>query len=370
MSTATPPDQSSLAARLADLPWLNRLRDAVADAPAYLVGGTVRDLLLDRPRVDIDIAVEGDVGPIAARLGGEVTAHERFGTAVVRVDDLELDLARTRSEVYARPGALPEISPAGIDEDLARRDFTINAMAVPLVAPRLIDPHGGSSDLGRGLLRVLHSASFGDDPTRALRAARYAARFGFSLERGTEALLRSADLSAVSGDRAQAELTRVAAEPSAARGFGLLAEWGLIELSEQELELIASVELVLQLPAWHNVARREDAVLSVVRNRSGRAADLAAIDPHLPSAAVQAARAATPVELVLSRAMGGEWLDRYVEEWRHVKLSITGDELVAAGIPQGPAVGRGLAAALAAKLDGEISSPTEELDVARAAARR
>ena len=148
-----------LAERLAALPGIERLREAAAGVAAYLVGGAVRDLLLGRPRADIDVAVEGQVEALAERLGGEARTHERFDTASVRVDGLEVDLAATRSETYAHPGALPEVRPASLADDLSRRDFTINAMAVPLAGdPELIDPHGGLEDLGRGELRVLHPA--------------------------------------------------------------------------------------------------------------------------------------------------------------------------------------------------------------------
>ena len=156
-----------------------------------------------------------------------MTAHERFGTATVRVGDLVVDLARSRAEAYEHPGALPAVTPAPIAEDLARRDFTINAMALPLTGEaELIDPHGGLDDLRAGRLRVLHEGSFVDDPTRALRAARYAARFGFGLEPRTEELLRAADLSTVSDDRVQAELRRIAAEDDPAAALALILAWG------------------------------------------------------------------------------------------------------------------------------------------------
>src|SRR5512134_2481200 len=159
---------------------IEELRRAAGNEPAYLVGGAVRDLLLGRTRTDLDLAVDGDVGAIARALGEDVTTHERFGTATVRVGDLVVDLARSRAESYERPGALPAVTSAPIAEDLARRDFTINAMAVPLTGKaELIDPYGGLEDLRVGVLRVLHERSFVDDPTRALRAARYAARFHF-----------------------------------------------------------------------------------------------------------------------------------------------------------------------------------------------
>ena len=174
--------------RLRALPGLDRVREAAAGTATYLVGGAVRDLLLGRDRTDLDIAVEGDAAAVGRRLGGEVRTHERFATATVHTAGLELDLATSRSESYPEPGALPEIQPATLSEDLARRDFTLNAMAVPLAGdPELIDPHGGLEDLERGALRVLHDGSFVDDPTRALRAARYAARYGFDLDAGHRA---------------------------------------------------------------------------------------------------------------------------------------------------------------------------------------
>ena len=127
--------------RLGALPGLDRVREAASGTATYLVGGAVRDLLLGRDRTDLDIAVEGDAAAVGRRLGGEVRTHERFATATVHTDGLELDLATSRSESYPEPGALPEIQPATLSEDLARRDFTLNAMAVPLAgdAPRAPD---------------------------------------------------------------------------------------------------------------------------------------------------------------------------------------------------------------------------------------
>src|SRR3954452_22209108 len=162
-------DPDRIAERLAALPGLDRTREAAAGTPIYLVGGAVRDLLLGQERTDLDIAVEGDASALGRRLGGEIRTHERFATATVHTDGLELDLATARSESYPEPGALPEVRPATLTDDLARRDFTLNAMAVPLAGdPELIDPHGGLADLERGTLRVLHERSFVDDPTRTL----------------------------------------------------------------------------------------------------------------------------------------------------------------------------------------------------------
>ena len=203
-------------------PELTRVRSLDGD-PVYLVGGAVRDLLLERNRADIDLVIEGDAAALAGRLGAEVISHERFGTAKVKLDGHEVDIASARSESYAHPGALPAVEPkAKLADDLKRRDFTINAMAIPLQGePRLIDPHRGQADLAAGLLRVLHDGSFIDDPTRAIRAARYAARFGFTLEQRTAELFGDTDLGTVSADRREAELLRLAGEDEATRGFAL-----------------------------------------------------------------------------------------------------------------------------------------------------
>lgn len=376
-----PEDAVRLAERLAALPGVDRVREATGEQPVYVVGGAVRDLLLGRERLDLDLVVDGDAEALARHLGAEVVAHERFATAKVTVDGVELDLATARAESYPRPGALPEVRPARIADDLARRDFTINAMAIPLHGEvRLIDPHGGRADLERGQLRVLHERSFVDDPTRALRAARYAARFGFSLEPETGALVRRADLGTVSEDRVEAELLRLAGEPRARRGFELLEEWGLIELPRGAGELIDAVAELVQRPPWSEVVERQLAIHAAATGHApgtaGRLGDLlasarelASAAPARPSEAVELVRGRGGVELALARALGAEWLDRWLAEWRQVRLEISGEDLLRAGVPEGPAIGRGIAAALRAKLDGEASGREAELRAALAAAR-
>lgn len=360
----------SLAEALRDAyPELDRV--AAAGACVYLVGGAVRDLLLGRGRADIDLVVIGDPYDLAAVLGAETRAeHERFGTAKVTLDGQELDLATARTETYARPGALPTVAPAdSIEADLGRRDFTVNAMAVPLSDPgELIDPHGGRADLEAGLLRVLHPGSFRDDPTRAVRAARYASRFEFALEPETAALLRDADLDTVSDARRDAELYRLAGEASAPRGFGLLAEWGLVALREGGAELARAASAVLESEAWRGEAARADVVLTAALGPVGGEVELAAANPGRPSQAVDLAGGRRTIELVLARALGAEWLDDYVSRWRLVALEIDGADLIAAGVPRGPQLGRGLQAALNAKLDGEATDREQELAVALAAA--
>jgi tRNA nucleotidyltransferase (CCA-adding enzyme) len=368
-----PDEQASpqrLAEALASLEGIERIREAAGDAPAYLVGGAVRDLLLGDRRVDVDVVIEGDVAEVAARLGGELVSHARFGTAKVRAGELVADLAAARSESYPRAGALPEVSPATLAEDLARRDFTINAMAIPLQdEPRLIDPHGGREDLERRALRVLHEHSFVDDPTRAIRAARYAARLGFDLEPESERLIRETDLGTVSGDRREAELYKLAAEPRARRGFELLDAWGLFSIDDESAELVDLVAELLSGPSWSEVSERAPAVLAAARGQVGLGPLLAAHAPPRPSEGVELARRASGVELAIARALGARWLDDYVRRWRHVGLEITGEDLLAAGVPEGPAVGNGLRSALARKLDGEVEGREQELSAALEAAR-
>jgi tRNA nucleotidyltransferase (CCA-adding enzyme) len=351
-------------------PELEAVREAGGD-PVYLVGGAVRDLLLGRGRVDVDLVVEGDAATLAERLGAEVRSHERFATAKVRLDGHEVDIASARSERYPQPGALPVVEAAAtVEEDLGRRDFTVNAMAIPLAgAPRLIDPHGGQADLTAKRLRVLHPRSFEDDPTRAIRAARYAARFGFELEPETERLLRTTDLDTVSADRREAEMLRLAAEPSAPEAYRLLGEWGLVELREGGVELARRVGELMEMPLWELRAERDRVVHAAATGEPGGEVELAAAAPSRPSEAVALTTAYGAVEMVLARAHGATWLDDYLEKWSQVELEIDGNDLIEAGVTEGVAVGRGLAEAKRRKLDGEIEGRERELEVALAAAR-
>src|SRR4051812_4821478 len=164
------------------LPGIDAVRQIAERIPTYLVGGAVRDLLLGASGADLDVAIGGDAAALSEIPGYRPERDELFLTGRLEVGDEKIDIAQTRAESYPRPGALPAVRPAPIAEDLARRDFTVNAMAFPIAEDaELLDPHGGLEDLRAGRLRILHDESFVDDPTRALRAARYAARFGFEL---------------------------------------------------------------------------------------------------------------------------------------------------------------------------------------------
>jgi tRNA nucleotidyltransferase (CCA-adding enzyme) len=206
---------------------------------AYLVGGPVRDLLLKLPNLDLDIAVEGNGIRLAdawaaLHRGALVTRYPAFKTATVRLPDGRLiDFATARRETYARRGAYPAVEPSGIQDDLFRRDFTINAMAIAIDPEnwgKIIDPFGGQADLLSRKLRVLHEKSFLDDPTRILRAARFKARLGLMVEPKTSKLLRSAIkikvLDTIKPQRYLKDFNKVLKEPNSVEAVECLKAWG------------------------------------------------------------------------------------------------------------------------------------------------
>ena len=191
--------------------------------PIYLVGGAVRDLLMDEPVADLDMTVESDASTVAhalaAKLSGRVVARSQFGTFKVEMAGESVDVVTSRRETYRRPGALPTVSPSSIDDDLRRRDFTINAMALRL-APEpvvILDPCQGQDDIRSRTIRVLHDGSFRDDATRMFRAVRYKQRLTFRLSHDTEALLTSnvSYLDTISGDRLRREMSAIFKEEKA-----------------------------------------------------------------------------------------------------------------------------------------------------------
>lgn len=191
---------------------------------AYLVGGTVRDIILGKGHIDVDITVEGDairLGKIAANeTGSDIAVYKGFGTCKLSFGDgFKVDLATARRETYRRPGAMPAVKPSTLKEDLKRRDFTINSMAVSIMPKdfgRVHDPFNGAGDIRSAVIRVMHSKSFIDDPTRILRARRFSARFGFKIEPKTDALMKKAlinrALDTVSAGRIQKELMLISKE--------------------------------------------------------------------------------------------------------------------------------------------------------------
>ena len=363
-------DPARLEEQIDSLPAIRQLSQIAERVPAYLVGGVVRDLLLGREVADLDVAIEGDPEALNDLPGFSLERDALFLTGRLEQGDVKIDVAQARSESYPAPGALPEVRPASIAEDLARRDFTVNAMAFPLSGAReLLDPHNGLEDLRAGRLRILHENSFVDDPTRALRAARYAARFGFELEPETERLLREADLTTVSEDRIGKELGHIGGEEDPAAALRLIVEWGVLpSLDPGAPDRVDEVSRLASSPPWSDWVDRELAVMLAIVRPLPQIRELASATPERPSEAVRLAATWDPAQLLVARALGAEWLDRYAADWRHVRLAITGEDLLSAGISEGPGLGRGLEAALSGKLDGEISGREEELRIALAAA--
>ena len=401
---------ANLSDRVAAMPGMSELLPSLEGlAPIYLVGGAVRDLLREQPPLDLDLAVEGDAEEVAravaGRLGGTAVAHERFGTATVRAGSLVLDLAQTRRECYPAPGALPEVEPAGLREDLGRRDFTVNAMAVSLTAPevgKLHDPLRGGDDLEAGAIRVLHPRSFLDDPTRLLRALRYGARLGFELDPETERLAREAAeagvFASVSGPRIRDELMDLLAGPEAPAAVARMRDLGLSSALHPALDAdpdrvagaaLGSAETGAD-PALAALAalccsapdeleefvshlslegRPREAVLRAARHGP----DLAeALRGDLRPSELHALLGGEPPEsLALALGLGapGERVLRYLSDLRGTALEITGWDLLAAGVPGSPAIGRALEETLRRKLDGELSGRDAELRAAIELAR-
>jgi tRNA nucleotidyltransferase (CCA-adding enzyme) len=406
--------------------WLFRIVGKVAESrgvTACLVGGGVRDLLLGRVAPDVDLAVEGDGIRFAERLadevGGRLVRHTRFGTA--SIEDARshggvwlgrIDVASTRREEYRGPGHLPRVAPARIEEDLARRDFSINAMAVTLSAGRfgrLLDPHGGRADLERSRLEPLSPLSFVEDPTRVFRAARYCARLGARLgPRGRRALgvaRRAARLTggfpALSGERLRAELDLVAKEQRVWDAARRLLRWRALELwdpryrvTSRSLGRIAGAE---RLARW---AERAGVVLDVselalaallvdqdvsVRQRclerlaftggprTRLVAALTGARPTAralarvglrPSAVAARLRAVSRTGVLAAWLVGGrrsrrrvEW---YLAEGQAARPRLRGEDVVALGVPPGPQVGAVLGALRDDRLDGKLRSEADE----------
>ena len=383
------------------------VQDAQGEALAiYLVGGSVRDLLLNRPTLDVDLTLEGDAPALARRVAiglGDVRCivHSAFGTATLKGADFRLDVATARVETYERPGALPSVRPGSLQDDLFRRDFTVNAMALALTGDQrgaITDPFNGNGDLQAGLLRVLHEASFRDDATRILRAARYGSRLSFRLESNTMRWLRRdvAYLEAISGPRIREELARLWREPQPERILLRLSELGALQAIHptlsfdasqaeafaklREIDATPSHTVYLALLAWEASRpeamvlatrlalnkRETEAVRAVPKVRALERALSAEVRPSLavkllspfPSATVWALAAA-------GQESARQQASRYLRRWRYLKPSLDGHAILALGAIPGPQVGQVLRRLKAAKLDGEVRSRRDEERLAR-----
>jgi tRNA nucleotidyltransferase (CCA-adding enzyme) len=415
---AAPPERPGpvLTNELAALERLQPVFEAVAAVSepfegVYLVGGTVRDILLGERSFDVDIAVEGDAialaHALAAVLGGRVRPHEKFGTAVVVYgEDERVDVVTARTEFYDAPAVLPTVEHASIREDLFRRDFTINAMAVSLKGAdlgRLVDPFGGRGDLESSTIRVLHNLSFIDDPTRIFRAIRYENRYGFRMDEHTLRLARGTIEMGLVGDLSSArlrdELVALLEEGEVEHSILRLAELGAdgaihphLAADEEAVGLLRRLRELrdrygLAIPSWRlglvalarrlppnevydwlqrlKVRRRDaEAVAAAVTvgpriverlQDDAEPADVVALaDPYGPDAPLYA--------LALAELPP---LQAYFERLRDVRLEVSGADLAELGLEESPRVGEVLAELRRRKLNGELDGRDSELAAAQ-----
>ena len=390
---------------------------AARQMPLYLVGGLVRDLLLGRLATDFDLVVEGDAiilaKALAAQHGGRVTAHVRFGTAQWFLPDSDgraLDFISTRSETYNHPGTLPTVKPGRLADDLARRDFSINTLAVRIDGEHwgeLHDEMDGLNDLKHGLVRVLHPQSFQDDPTRLFRAVRYEQRYGFQIAPETLVLIPPARhlIASLSAERLRHELDLILGEEQTVAMLNRLAELDLLEPVDPALawnktereRFLRGLSLALDgyskaIPPsagksflnWHfwllDLATAD--IQSLERRLHFHAKLLvsllaaSALFADLPSLAgmVKPSQCVTRLEdlpltavyavfLSIPDGQARQNLHNYLETWRHVKPKTNGHDLKKRGLLPGPRFQQILTRLRQAWLDGEVKTELQEMEL-------
>jgi len=393
---------------------LNLLREigeisAARGENVFLVGGVVRDVILERSNLDMDLVTEGKAISFARQLSKikdwDIKTHPRFGTAKLTHEDFSLDLVTARFETYSRPGALPTVERGTIQDDLARRDFTINAMAIhlnPDLFGELLDPHEGQNDLQHKLVRILHTGSFSDDPTRILRALRYEQRLDFKLEPDTEKLVRKHldNLDTVTGERLWSELELILQEEYPEKALKRADELGVLQqlypklkgdkwlaekfaqardLHDKSLSL-ASIYLSLlcyrlndeeiescitrfKMPGWAIRTLKD----TIQIKKSIPQLDKAVLNPsdiyfelqHRAPETIMSTSVASHSLVIQQR------LQLYLNELRYVKPALSGEYLKNMGTPKGKKVGQILLALHAARLDSKVSNLEEEKTLAR-----
>ena len=371
---------------------------------AYLVGGAVRDALLGLPVHDIDITVVGltlcVAQNLADALGGVIVARSQFNTFAVDAPDRRLDFAMARQETYQQPGALPTVSPGTLRQELARRDFAVNAMAVSLNAEswgELHDPLHGMDDLRDGVIRVLHDGSFADDATRILRAVRYAERLGFRLDANTArlAMQDTAYICTISGARLRDEFVRVLSEGRAVSILEMLNNLGALQAIHRSITLDAcglaalrraaadyadTPTLLLSILAYDMTsADKADFIrrlrlpsrLAQIITDTGLAKSRVRHDPSsdvLSRSEIYMRLRALDETAVLGcslreeNSIVGRRLTLYLDELRYIKPVLDGDDLIALGVPQGRLIGELLNDLLKARLDGQVKTRQDEID--------
>jgi tRNA nucleotidyltransferase (CCA-adding enzyme) len=402
--------------------------------PIYLVGGFVRDIILNRPSPDIDLVVEGDALEFASILkknyGGKVTSHKKFGTAkwwpleetqnkdsaIIPIAENQLgdlpssiDLISARTEFYEKPTALPTIKKGSIKLDLHRRDFTINTLAVRLDGDNFgaVNDHwGGLNDIEKKKIRVLHSLSFVDDPTRMLRAIRFAQRFGFEIEQRTLQLIREAAplLDDVSGERIRHELDQILVEDNSITMLGQIDEIGLFNHIHSSIPWNKNIKNRLEklfsftpTSGWANYLPTDQYKATIqsayitwflklseidiqkitsrlrlkndLRDKLLAAAKLwenkDTVMPLLPGEFTEAIEIFPPLSIfsfwITERNQSSkEKIEKFVNEWRLINPNITGTHLKEVGIPPGPIYHFILKKIRNAWINGSVTDAEEE----------
>lgn len=392
-----PADRETVREALLASPTGQRVAQVVAGREGvFVVGGAVRDFLLGRDPLELDLVVEGDAialaHEIAAALGGSAKVHERFMTAVVELEEGVIDLATARSETYPAPGALPDVSPAGLAVDMERRDFTVNAIAVRFDGSVAMAHPLAFDDLRNGLLRVLHQRSFSDDPTRIWRLARYSARLGFEADPTTARLASEAVaqgvLSTLGSERKGGELARTLADRSAPEALDRLDDLGLLsdvgatgwnrDAVEEACSLLGTAEptpRLLVACCFGGSDVTEDRLSSLGIGRDLWRIAVAALE--IPSISVRLAEGLRPSQIhfllsgvepeIVALAGCGDgrgnarlWLDGLCD----ARPLVDGSDVIAAGLTAGPSVAMALKAAFAAQLDHGIEDRGRLIEVA------
>jgi len=375
----------------------------------YLVGGVVRDLLLGQTNLDLDLVVEGNATNLARQLvpiiQAKIRLHPHFNTAKLQWDKWSVDLATARSETYARPGALPSVKPSSLSNDLARRDFTINTMAIhlnPSHYGELTDLHGGRDDLEHKLIRVLHEQSFIDDATRIWRGLRYEQRLDFRLERKTLELLNRdiSMLDTISGDRIRHELELILKEKYPEKVLRRAKELGVLpalhptlkgngwlaEKFEQARQLSSpnppSTNLYLALLAYRLAGEESEDLISRLKLPKPAATtlrDTLSLQTKLPALASRAISqsaiyrllhgyspsAITANSLASNSAVARQHMQLFLNKLRYVKSALNGDDLIKMGIASGPQIKEVLQLLHEARLDGKVRTKKDEEELVK-----
>jgi tRNA nucleotidyltransferase (CCA-adding enzyme) len=394
------------------------------DLKVFVVGGFVRDLLMNKNNLDLDVVVEGDgvafAEAFALQNDCRVRCHHKFGTAVlIFPDDFKIDVASARMEYYLRPGALPDVEHASVKMDLSRRDFTINTLAISLnqdAYGSLFDYYGGQRDIDDKVLRVLHNLSFVEDPTRVFRAVRFEQRLGFQIGKQTEHLLNSAVrlglMEKVSGHRVFSELFLILNEPQPLPAVSRLARLDVLRQIHPKLtskidysrsfdearrttdwydllytgqpcerwfcyflvftaildrEEITNLSERLQLiPRYHDMlSQQRSTALGILKRLESRPEGMR--QPKSSSLYRWFKPLSTEILLFMmartSQDLVRQWISHYITHLRDAQPLLTGHDLATMGFQPGPVYREILDSLLYARLDGRVVSVEDEREL-------